>query len=108
MPDVLEVAKRNAVPIYLVMFNRQFQRAITGDSMPARPPSVRAQQDLQRLARSSGGIAFDGGDGKDSLLITRTNAATALIVQPGAISTGACVARSTGLGRTDNIQVYAG
>ncbi|MGK2859034.1 MAG: VWA domain-containing protein [Thermoanaerobaculia bacterium] len=59
MNDVLEVAKRSAVPIYLVTLNPQFQRAVTTNSMPVFSQEASAQQELAKLARRSGGMAFE-------------------------------------------------
>ncbi|MCM2317053.1 MAG: VWA domain-containing protein [Thermoanaerobaculia bacterium] len=59
MSDVLEVAKRSAVPIYLVTLNPQRQRPVTPNEMPVVSPEASAQQELARLARRSGGMAFE-------------------------------------------------
>lgn len=58
MAEVLEVAKRNAVPVYAVIVNPAFQ-APPGRTMPTVPPEAKAQRELARLARSSGGMAFE-------------------------------------------------
>ncbi len=59
MDDVLEVARQSAVPIYLVVLNSQFQRSVTRNSLPLLSPAASAQQALSRIARASGGMAFD-------------------------------------------------
>ncbi|MBI2213433.1 MAG: VWA domain-containing protein [Acidobacteria bacterium] len=59
MSDVLEVAKRNAVPVYVVTLNPVFQAPPGRGVMPEIPVEAKAQRELARLARSSGGMAFD-------------------------------------------------
>lgn len=59
MGDVLEVAKRNAVPVYVVTLNPQFQSPPGQNYMPMIRPEVKAQKKLARLAQSSGGMAFE-------------------------------------------------
>lgn len=59
MSDVLEVARRSAVPIYLVMLNPQYQRAVTTNSMPVVSTDASAQQELASLARRSGGMSLE-------------------------------------------------
>jgi len=59
MSDVLEVARRNAVPLYVATLNPFFQAPPSRNSMPVIKPEAKAQKELAQLARSSGGMAFE-------------------------------------------------
>lgn len=59
MSDVLEVARRNAVPVYLVLFNRRFQPTMMSGGLPTIVQDVSGQQAFEGLARSSGGLALE-------------------------------------------------
>jgi VWFA-related protein len=59
MSDVLEVSRRNAVPLYVAVLNPFFQAPPSRAYMPVISPEAKAQKELAQLARSSGGMAFE-------------------------------------------------
>jgi VWFA-related protein len=59
MGDVLEVARRSAVPVYVVVLNPVFQAPPSRNDLPPIRPESKAQKELARLARGSGGMAFE-------------------------------------------------
>lgn len=57
--DVEEVAKRSAVPIYVVTMNPGWDRPPTATSMPVRSQYVSVQKRFGGLGRTSGGASYN-------------------------------------------------